>query len=159
MSLESVKNYLKKFGEDTKIIELEQSSATVELAAQALHTQGERIAKTLSFWVDEKPIVIVCAGNVKIDNARYRHFFGTKAKMIAFDQVEQAVGHPVGGVCPFAVNPQVTVYLDASLKKFETVFPACGSANSAIELTIPELEQFSQFKEWIDVTKNPEQNI
>ena len=173
MSLESVKNYLKKFGADTKIIELEQSSATVELAAQALHTQGERIAKTLSFWVDEKPIVIVCAGNVKIDNARYRHFFGTKAKMIAFDQVEQAVkahmlphdavepliGHAVGGVCPFAVNPQVTVYLDASLKKFETVFPACGSANSAIELTIPELEQFSQFKEWIDVTKNPEQSI
>ena len=128
--------------------ELEESSATVELAAQALGVEPGRIAKTLSFMVDGSPILIVAAGDVKIDNAKYKKFFGAKAKMLTPDEAVTLIGHAVGGVCPFAVNDGVTVYLDESLKKFVTVFPACGSSNSAIELTMEELEKYSLFKEW-----------
>ncbi len=153
MSVEKVKEYFKAFGIENRIIELDESSATVSLAAKALGTQEDRIAKTLSFLVGEKPILIVMSGNARIDNAKYKTFFGTKAKMIMIEGVESFIGHKAGGVCPFAVKDGVEVYLDTSLKKYETVFPAAGSGNSAIELSIAELEKYSLFKEWIDVTK------
>ena len=123
------------------------------MAAQALGVELGRIAKTLSFMVDGSPILIVAAGDVKIDNAKYKKFFGAKAKMLTPDEAVALIGHAVGGVCPFAVNDGVTVYLDESLKKFVTVFPACGSSNSAIELTMEELEKYSLYKEWVDVCK------
>ena len=138
---------------ESKVLEFEVSSATVELAAAALNCEPGRIAKTLSFLVGEKPILIVSAGDVKIDNSKYKKTFGKKAKMLTQDQVVELIGHAVGGVCPFAIKEGVTVYLDASLKKYETVFPACGSSNSAIELTIPEMEKYSGYKEWVDVCK------
>ena len=159
MSIQKVKDYFAKFGIQNRIRELSDSSATVQLAALALGTKEERIAKTLSFWVNDLPILIVTAGDVKIDNAKYRAFFGQKAKMIDFDNVETTIGHGVGGVCPFAINQGVKVYLDDSLKRFERVFPACGSANSAIELTPQELQDYCQnFNAWIDVCKLKEQN-
>ena len=153
MSIETVKNYFSKLGIESRIQEFDESSATVELAAQALHCKPERIAKTLSFLVEAHPILIVTAGVVKIDNSKYKKQFGVKAKMLGLDQVEELIGHKVGGVCPFAVKENVTIYLDISLKRFETVFPACGSSNSAIELTIPELEQYAKCSNWIDVCK------
>lgn len=153
MSIEKVRNYFEKQGIAKKIREFEVSSATVELAAQALGCEGGRIAKSLSFIVGENCILIVTAGDAKIDNAKYKAKFGVKAKMIPQEDVEKLVGHDVGGVCPFAVNANVQVYLDCSLKRFTTVFPACGSSNSAIELTICELEEYSQSLEWVDVCK------
>ena len=153
MSIETVKNYFSKLGIESRIQEFDESSATVELAAQALHCKPERIAKTLSFLVEDHPILNVTAGVVKIDNSKYKKQFGVKAKMLGLDQVEELIGHKVGGVCPFAVKENVTIYLDISLKRFETVFPACGSSNSAIELTIPELEQYAKCSNWIDVCK------
>ena len=157
MSIEKVKEYFKQFGIEDKIIELSQSSATVELAAIALGCEGQRIAKTLSFLVEEKPILVVAAGDAKIDNKKYRTFFNAKAKMISFEDVEKYIGHNVGGVCPFGINSNVKVYLDDSLKRFSTVFPACGSSNSAIELTNDELEKYSSnFVSWVDVCKLPE---
>ena len=153
MSIEKVKEYFKKFNIENKIIELSQSSATVSLAAKALGCEEARIAKTLSFKVEEKPILIICAGDTKIDNPKYKAKFHNKAKMLTFEEVEPMIGHSVGGVCPFAVNKDVKIYLDESVKRFETVFPACGSSNSAIELTIPELEKYSNFIEWVDVCK------
>ena len=156
MSIERVRSYFKTLGIEERILEFDVSSATVELAAKALNTEGKRIAKTLSFLVKEKPILVVTAGDAKIDNKKYKTFFGAKAKMLTPDQVTELIGHAVGGVCPFAVNDGVDVFLDESLKRFETVFPACGSSNSAIELTIPELEKYSGFKEWVDVCKLPE---
>lgn len=129
------------------------SSATVELAAEALHCEPQRIAKTLSFMVDGHAVLVVAAGDAKIDNSKYKAQFGTKAKMLSPEEAESLVGHAVGGVCPFAVNEGVPVYLDVSLKRFETVFPACGSSNSAIELTISELETYSGYVEWVDVCK------
>ena len=153
MSIEKVRKYFKEHGIEDKILEFEVSSATVELAAQAVGTEPARIAKTMSFMVGEKPILILLAGDVKIDNPKYKAEFHTKAKMISFEDVEAVIGHGVGGVCPFAVNDGVTVYLDESLKRFDTVFPAAGSSNSAIELTIPELEKYSNFEKWIDVSK------
>ena len=154
MSIEKVKEYFKDFGIEDKVMEFSVSSATVELAAQALNTDGCRIAKTLSFSVNNYPILIVTAGDAKIDNKKYKAFFGAKAKMLTFDEVEEKIGHAVGGVCPFAINEGVKVYLDNSIKRFETVFPACGSSNSAIELTPDELEKLSAFfVEWIDVCK------
>ena len=153
MSITKVKNYFKEKGLENAVMELELSSATVELAAKALGCEEARIAKTMSFWVNEKPILIVTAGDVKIDNAKYRAFFRTKAKMMKFEEVEPKIGHAVGGVCPFAINEGVDVYLDESLKRFQTVFPACGSSNSAIELSISDLEKYSNFKEWVDVCK------
>ena len=155
MSIEKVKAYFAAFGVENRILEFLVSSATVELAAQALNCAPQRIAKTLSFMVGENPILIVAAGDAKIDNPKYQAQFSQKAKMLSFDQAEELIGHAVGGVCPFAVNEGVTVYLDTSLKRFETVFPACGSSNSAIELTIPELEQYSGYTSWIDVCKLP----
>lgn len=152
MSIERARAHLAQFGLENAILEPELSSATVELAAQALGTQPERIAKSLSLLVDQLPVLVVAAGDARIDNRRFKETFGVKARMIPAEQVEELVGHAVGGVCPFGVNPQVTVYLDESLQRFETVFPACGSSNSAIELTLPQLEQTSGFTKWIDVT-------
>lgn len=153
MSIEKVRNYFKQFGIEEKIQEFDVSSATVALAAQALNCEEERIAKTLSFRVGEKIILIVAAGDTKIDNSKYKACFNTKAKMLSFDEVEPLTGHAVGGVCPFAVNHGVDVYLDVTLKRFDTVFPACGSSNSAIELTLSELEKYSKSNGWIDVCK------
>ena len=156
MSIEKVREYFKGFGIEDKILEFDVSSATVALAAQALGCEEQRIAKTLSLLVDEKAVLIVCAGDVKIDNPKFKAQFHTKAKMLSPEQVPQLIGHAVGGVCPFAVNEGVRVLLDESLKQFETVFPACGSSNSAIELTIPELEKYSGFEKWVDVCKLPQ---
>lgn len=156
MAIEKVKAYFASFGMEDRILEFETSSATVALAAQALGCEENRIAKTLSFHVGDKVVLIVAAGDAKIDNAKYKARFGTKAKMLAFEEAEELIGHAVGGVCPFAVNEGVETYLDVSLKRFETVFPACGSSNSAIELTIAELETYSGYIEWVDVCKLPE---
>ncbi len=153
MSIEKVTAFFKGFGIEERIQEFDVSSATVELAAEALHCAPQRIAKTLSFLVDGQAALIVAAGDARIDNPKYKAQFGTKAKMLSPDQVEELVGHAVGGVCPFAVNDGVKVYLDESLKRFETVFPACGSANSAIELTIAEMEEYSGYLDWVDVCK------
>lgn len=155
MSLESVKQYFKSFGKEEDIKEFSQSSATVELAAQAVGTDPARIAKTLSFYSKEKDhaILIVTAGDMKIDNSKFKHFFGMKAKMLAAEDVEKLTGYAIGGVCPFGNPENTSVYLDVSLKRFETVFPAAGSANSAVEMTCEELEQDSKAKEWIDVCK------
>lgn len=153
MAIERVKEYFKTFGMEDRIQEFEVSSATVALAAEALHCDGCRIAKTLSFHLGEKVILIVAAGDAKIDNSKYKGFFGAKAKMLSFEEAEPLIGHAVGGVCPFAVNEGIDIYLDESLKRFETVFPACGSSNSAIELTLEELEKYSNYKAWIDVCK------
>lgn len=156
MSIEKVRKYFSTLGIEDRILEFDVSSATVELAAKALNTEGKRIAKTLSFLVGERAVLVVAAGDAKIDNKKYKAFFHTKAKMLSPEQVTELIGHAIGGVCPFAVKSGVDVYLDESLRRFETVFPACGSSNSAIELTIPELEKYSGFKEWIDVCKLPE---
>lgn len=157
MSIEKVREYMKDFGYEEKILEFSVSSATVELAAKALNTEGARIAKTLSFLLDSGAILIVAAGDARIDNKKYKGLFHQKAKMLSPEQVDELIGHSIGGVCPFAVNDGVTVYLDESLKRFETVFPACGSSNSAIELTIPELEKLSGYKQWVDISKLPEE--
>jgi len=153
MSVEEVKSYFEKFNMKDRILEFEVSSATVELAAAALHCEPARIAKTLSFIAGEQVILIVTAGDSRIDNAKYKARFGAKAKMLSSDDTVKLIGHAVGGVCPFAVKEGVIVYLDESLKKFKTVFPACGSGNSAIELTMEELEKYSCYKAWVDVTK------
>ena len=154
MSIQAVKAYLAQYGVQDRVREFDVSSATVDLAAQALGCEPCRIAKTLSFLVDGHAILIVAAGDAKIDNPKYKARFGTKARMLTPDEAIALVGHAVGGVCPFGVNEGVTVYLDESLKRFATVFPACGSSNSAIELTIPELEAYSGFTAWVDVCKN-----
>ena len=153
MSIEKVKAYFAALGMEDRVLEFPVSSATVELAAAALGCEPCRIAKTLSFSVGGAPILIVTAGDVKINNAAYKARFGAKAKMLTPDEAVSLIGHAVGGVCPFAVNKGVTVYLDESLRRFETVFPACGSSNSAIELTIPELEKYSGYADWVDVCK------
>ena len=153
MSIEKVKVYFSQYGMADRVQEFEVPSATVELAAQALNCEPCRIAKTLSFMVDGHAILIVAAGDAKIDNPKYKAQFGTKAKMLTPDEAETLIGHAVGGVCPFGINEGVAVYLDNSLKRFETVFPACGSSNSAIELSIEELEKYSGYTAWIDVCK------
>lgn len=153
MSIEKGREYFRQFGMEQSVLEFSVSSATVELAAQVLGVEGARIAKTLSFMVGEQPVLILMAGDVKVDNPKYKAVFHTKAKMMTPEQLEEYVGHQIGGVCPFGIKDGVDVYLDESLKRFNTVFPACGSSNSAIELTIPQLEEFSNFKEWIDVSK------
>lgn len=158
MAIAKVKEYFKKYNMENRVQEFEVSSATVELAAEALHCEPCRIAKTLSFMVDGHPVLIVAAGDAKIDNPKYKAQFGTKAKMLSPEEAETMIGHAVGGVCPFAVNDNVTIYLDESLKRFQTVFPACGSSNSAIELTIEELEHYSAFHSWIDVCKGWSKN-
>ena len=154
MSLERAKAYLKEYKMEDQIREFPVSSATVELAAEALHTEAGRIAKTLSFLVDGEAVLIVCAGDARIDNAKYKAFFRAKAKMLAPDEVEERIGHAIGGVCPFGIKEGVRVYLDETLKKYETVFPACGSSNSAIEVNMEELEEYSGACEWVDVCKD-----
>ena len=154
MAIEKVRAYFKTFGIEDRILEFDVSSATVELAAQAVGCEPARIAKTLSFDLQGTPLLIVAAGDAKVDNKKYKACFGTKAKMLTPDQAETLVGHAVGGVCPFAVNDGVRICLDESLKRFATIFPACGSSNSAIELTIPELEKYSGSTDWVDVCKN-----
>lgn len=153
MALDKAKEHLSKYGFADRIKEFEVSSATVALAAEALGCEPQRIAKTLSFKIGDECILIVAAGDAKIDNSKYKAKFGTKAKMLEFDEVEPMVGHAVGGVCPFGINEGIKVYLDESLKRFETVFPACGSSSSAVELTVSELEAASEYCEWIDVCK------
>lgn len=152
MAIEKVRTYFKKYNIDNRIIEFDVSSATVDLAAKALNTEGKRIAKTMSFQLKDKVILIVLAGDAKVSNSKFKEVFHEKAHMIPYDDVEKLIGHAAGGVCPFAVNKNILIYLDESLKRFNTVFPACGSSNSAIELTIPELEKYSSYKEWIDVS-------
>ena len=153
MSVERVKEYLAAYGAAERVREFDVSSATVELAAKALGCEEARIAKTLSFMLGERVILVVAAGDVKVDNRKYKDFFGGKAKMLAREDTERLTGHAAGGVCPFAVSDGVEVWLDESLKRFSTVYPACGSASSAIELTPAELENFSRAKGWTDVCK------
>ncbi|KOP80801.1 EBSC protein [Lysinibacillus sp. FJAT-14745] len=153
MAIEKVREHLAHWNVEHKIQELNESSATVELAAQALGCEPERIAKSLSFLVNDGAILIVAAGDAKVDNAKFKAAFSTKAKMLGKDEVLEKIGHEVGGVCPFGVKEGVAIYLDASLKRFTTVFPACGSSNSAIELTISELETYTPYQEWVDVCK------
>ena len=153
MSLIKVREYLKKYGKDGEIVEFDESSATVAEAAQAIGCGEADIAKTLSFKVDGKPILIVMAGDKRCDNHKYKEFFHEKAHIIPREDLVELVGHEAGGVCPFGVNDGVTIYLDESLKEHEFVYPACGSSNSAIKLTISEMEELSQFSEWIEVTK------
>ena len=153
MSIERVKAYFASVGLADRVREFDVSSATVELAALALGCEGKRIAKTLSFMGPAGPLLVVAAGDARIDNAKFKAQFGLKAKMLTPEQAVELVGHAVGGVCPFAVIEGVEVWLDESLKRFETVFPACGSSNSAIELTIPELEKYAAPKGWVDVCK------
>ena len=157
MSIERVRAHFEKLGIADRILEFDVSSATVELATQAVGVEGKRIAKTLSFLIDGGAVLIVMAGDARIDNRKYKDFFHTKAKMLSAAEAAEMVGHAVGGVCPFAVNDGVKVYLDNSLKRFETVFPACGSSNSAIELTVDEIEKYSGCIAWIDVCKLPEE--
>ena len=154
MAIEKVREYFRQFGMEGRVQEFEVSSATVELAAAALGCEPCRIAKTLSFMTEEGPVLIVAAGDAKIDNTKYKAQFHTKAKMLTPDEAVKLVGHAVGGVCPFAINDGVKVYLDESLRRFETVFPAAGSGSSAIELTLAELENYSNSTAWIDVCKN-----
>jgi len=155
MAIEKVKAYFRQLGMDGRVLEFDVSSATVELAAQALNCEPCRIAKSLSFLVDGAAVLVVAAGDARVDNAKFKAKFHVKAKMLSPADTEAMIGHAVGGVCPFAVNDGVKVYLDESLKRFETVFPACGSSNSAIELTLPELERYSNYAEWVDVCKLP----
>lgn len=153
MAIEKVRDYFKNFGLEDKIQEFNVSSATVELASKALNCEPCRIAKSLSFKIEDSAILIICAGDAKVDNSKYKAKFQIKAKMLTPDEVKVLIGHEIGGVCPFGVNSGVKIFLDESLKRFETVFPACGSSNSAIELTINELEKYFGYIEWIDVCK------
>ena len=153
MAIERARKWLEKWGMEDRILEFDVSSATVELAAQALGCEPARIAKTLSFQTPDSAILIVTAGDQKIDNHKYKETFHTKAKMLTPDAVESRIGHAVGGVCPFGIEEGIRVYLDQSLKRFETVYPACGSSNSAIELTMEELERCSGYQAWIDVCR------
>lgn len=153
MSIENVKKFFIGTEVENEILEFETSSATVELAAQALNCEPDRIAKSLSFLIDDKAIIILVSGLSRIDNQKYKAKFNTKAKMISFDEVEKYTGHAPGGVCPFAVKEDVKIYLDISLKKYDFVYPAAGSSNSAIKLSIQQLEKYSNYVEWIDVSK------
>ena len=154
MSVEKVREYLKQFNKENDIKEMDESTATVELAALALDTEEARIAKSLSFYNGDGAMVIVVAGDAKIDNRKFKDYFGFKARMLSPEDTKKFTGHEVGGVCPFALPDNVKVYLDVSMKRFETMFPACGSGNSAIELTLDELEETPKSNTWIDVCKN-----
>ena len=154
MSIQKVREYFKDLGIEERIREFAVSSATVELAAIAVGVEGARIAKTLSFKVEEQPILIVAAGDAKVNNGAYKSYFHAKAKMLTHEEAHTMIGHDVGGVCPFALPENVKVYLDESLRRFETVFPAAGSSNSAVEMTCEELERYaSNFTAWVDVCK------
>ena len=156
MSIDRARAHLKKYGLEDKIREFRVSSATVALAAEALGTEDARIAKTLSFSLGDEAVLVVAAGDAKVNNQKYKAVFQKKAKMLAFDEVEEKVGHAVGGVCPFGINEGIKVYLDESLRRFDVVYPAAGTASSAVELTISELEAASEALGWIDVTGIPE---
>ena len=156
MSLEKAKKYLEEKGMAERVLEFEVSSATVELAAQAVGCEPEKIAKSLTFMAADGPVMILCAGDAKIANPKYKEFFGCKAKMLTREEVSELIGHEVGGVCPFGINDGVKVYLDESLKRFEIVYPACGNASSAVKLSLNELEQLSGSAGWIDVCQIPE---
>lgn len=156
MSLESATNHLKKYNLDKKIIIFNTSSATVKEASIALNCKEEEIAKTLAFLIEDKPILIVTSGDKKIDNAKYKKEFHIKAKMVPSSDVLNIIGHEVGGVCPFGIKDNITVYLDESLKKYNYIYPACGSHNSAIKLTLKELEKSSNYSKWVDVCKTSE---
>lgn len=156
MSLTSVKEYLRKYGLENRIMEFYVSTATVEDAAKAINCKAEEIVKTLAFIVEDKPILVAVAGDSKIDNSKFKAEFHTKARMIPFDNVEELIGHKAGGVCPFGVNQNVDIYLDNSLKRFDIVYPAGGTQNSAVKLTLNELEKTSNYKKWIDVCKDIE---
>lgn len=153
MSFISAKEHLKKYGLENNIMEFNVSSATVSEAAKAINCKEQEIVKTLSFIVDDKLVLIAPSGDSKIDNHKFKEIFNTKAKMIPFDCVEELIGHAVGGVCPFGIKENIDVYLDSSLKRFATVYPACGSSNSAVKLTLNELKKASNYKKWIDVYK------
>lgn len=153
MAIDKVREYFKQYGREQDILEFPVSSATVELAAQAVGCEPAHIAKTLSFLLGDEGILIVAAGDAKVDNHKYKETFHTKAKMMTPEQAVELVGHAVGGVCPFGIKPGIKVYLDESLKRFDIVYPACGSANSAVKLTIPELERASACEGWVDVCK------
>ena len=154
MSMERARAHLEKLGLQNRIRVSDQSTATVALAAAAFGVEEARIAKTLSYLVDGAPVLIVAAGDARVDNRKFKGAFHTKAKMLTPEQAEEMIGHAVGGVCPFGVKEGVRVYLDESLRRFETVYPACGTANSAVELTIPELERASEAVGWVDVGKD-----
>ncbi len=154
MSVDKVREYLKQWGRDQDVMEFESSSATVEMAALAVGVEPSRIAKTLSFQHGEGAMVIVAAGDAKIDNSKFKQEYGFKARMLSYDEVLQKIGYAPGGVCPFGLTEETGVYLDSSLKRFTTVYPACGSSNSAIELTCDELERFSKCRKWVDVCKD-----
>lgn len=154
MSIEKVRAYFRDCGIEDRIQEFPVSSATVDLAAQALGVEGARIAKTLSFKLGDRVLLVVCAGDAKVDNRKYKDEFGGKATMLSYDEAATLVGHAVGGVCPFAVPESVEVYLDVSLKRFTTVYPAAGSSNSAVEMTMGELEKYSCSRKWVDVCKS-----
>ncbi len=154
MSLEKARDYLKKFNLEDKIMEFTTSSATVVEAAKALNCEEEEIAKTLSFFINDEPILIVVSGDKKIDNSKFKNEFNVKAKMIPYEDVEKYIGHKAGGVCPFGINENVKVYLDESLKRFNIIYPACGSSNSAVKLTIDELEKTSNYTKWVNVCKD-----
>ncbi len=153
MGITEAREHLKKFGKDHEILELGVSSATVELAAKALGTDEHRIAKTLSFRVADKAVIVVTAGNMKIDNGKFKEEFGSKASMLSSDEVSRMIGHEIGGVCPFGIRKDVDVYLDISMRQYDYIYPACGSQNSAIRLTCDELQEISLSKKWIDVCK------
>lgn len=153
MAIDKVRGHLKKWGRENDILEFETSSATVEMAARALNVEPCRIAKTIAFRGVEGAILVVAAGDAKTDNRKFKTEFGFKAKMLTPDEVLECTGHPVGGVCPFGLKMSLPVYLDISLRRFDTVFPACGSSNSAIRLTCVELEEYSSCKRWVDVCK------
>lgn len=156
MAFEEAKAYLTSQGYEDRIRVFDVSSATVELAAVAVGTEPAHIAKSLTFMVEDGPVMIIAAGDAKVNNGKFKAFFHTKAKMLTREEVNALIGHDVGGVCPFGINSGVTVYLDVSLKRFEQIYPACGSANSAVELTPAELETLSGCREWIDVCVLPE---
>ena len=158
MSIDKARAHLEKYSLADRIIEFDVSSATVSLAALALGTEEARIAKSLSFLTGDGPILVITAGDAKINNRKYKDTFGVKAKMIAFELVEELIGHGVGGVCPFGINDGVRVYLDESLRRFDIVYPAAGTAQSAVRLTIPELELASEPESWVDVTATPSDN-
>jgi prolyl-tRNA editing enzyme YbaK/EbsC (Cys-tRNA(Pro) deacylase) len=154
MSIEKVREFLKQYGKDKDILEMDESTATVALAARALGTEEARIAKSLGFYNGDEAMIVVVAGDAKVDNKKYKDTFGFKARMLAPEDTVKFTGHAIGGVCPFALPDNVTVYLDDSMKRFKTMFPACGSSNSAIELTLDELEKMSKGIKWVDVCKN-----
>ena len=158
MSIERARAHLRKYDLEDRVQEFEVSSATVELAAQAVGVEPARIAKTLSYLVDGGAILIVAAGDIRVDNRKFKDTFHTKAKMLTAEQASEMIGHAVGGVCPFGVNEGVKVYLDVSLKRFDTVYPAAGTSSSAVRLSIPELERASEFTAWVDLAKSTEEN-